>query len=213
MKNNKKRTKRLAILLACILVPLGAFGFGYFLNKYKVEKQIAQTLTVEGSIGGTIADTNLNISEIVPGDIISQSIELNSTSTAPSLIRVKIAPTWEGLSSSNNIKLIYEDGVTVNNEIEDNKNEYWYKCDDGYLYYIGTVTDNKNMKLVKGIQFLGGESDEDANKYQDKKLTINVTMDMIQSKYGAFQHRWNVNDEELKNKLKGLCEEPDEVFE
>ena len=37
-----------------------------------------------------------------------------------------------------------------------------------------------DMELVKGIKFLGGTDDTDANKYQGKNLKIKVTMDMIQ---------------------------------
>ena len=65
------------------------------------------------------------------------------------------------------------------------------------------------MQLVKGIKFLGGTNDEDANKYQGKNLKINVTLEMIQCKYAPFKTRWTEveKDGELYNKLNALCPE------
>lgn len=209
---NKKRYKRLAIVLACILIPLGTFGFGYFFNQYTGQKKVADTLTVKGGIGGTLADKEIDIAEIVPGDTINQSIQLNSTSTAPSLIRVKIEPKWSDGLSSNNIKLIYGDNIAVSNKIESGKTDYWYECSDGYLYYINSITE-KDFDLIKGIQFTGGTDDEDANKYQGKSLNIKVTMDIIQSKYAPFKTRWGVKDKDLEEALISVCSEADTKVE
>ena len=71
------------------------------------------------------------------------------------------------------------------------------------------------MQLVKGIKFLGGTNDEDANKYQGKNLKINVTLEMIQCKYAPFKTRWKETEGNitLYNKLKGLCPEADTKVE
>ena len=71
------------------------------------------------------------------------------------------------------------------------------------------------MQLVKGIKFLGGTNDEDANKYQGKNLKINVTLEMIQCKYAPFKTRWTEVKEgtNLYNKLNALWPEADTKVE
>ncbi|MDD5878172.1 MAG: hypothetical protein PUC84_03135, partial [Clostridiales bacterium] len=135
--------------------------------------------------------------------------------TAESLMRVKIEPNWVDVDNPeiSNIKIVYADNV-VKKDLNSSENNYWYKYGD-YLYYIGTVTDNSEMELVKGIQFLGGVDDEEANKYQGKNLKINVTLDMIQCKYAPFKTKWKETEGNitLYNKLKGFCPEADTKVE
>ena len=115
-------------------------------------------------------------------------------------------------------KLEQREIVYANNVVKDNlnsdENNYWYKYGD-YLYYIGKVTKQDAMQLVKGIKFLGGTNDEDANKYQGKNLKINVTLEMIQCKYAPFKTRWTEVKEgtNLYNKLNALCPEADTKVE
>lgn len=210
---NKKRSKRVAIVLACILIPVGAFGFGYFFRNHKVNKQVANTLTVDGSIGGSIVENiTPNTIGIVPGDIINETINIAPNATTDSLLRVKIDPSWEGGQNAkslttSNLKIIYADGVRVSEEFDSNNGDYWFKANDGYLYYMNPVKSTQSdMKLVKGIKFNGGTDDADANKYQGKQLNINVTMDMVQCKYDAFVEKWNMSkDSNLKSELKNIC--------
>ena len=173
-------------------------------------------MTVDGSIEVTTTrETEVSLAGIVPGDTINKTINIKPDSTAESLMRVKIQPNWEGVESPNisNIKIVYADNA-VKEELNSSENNYWYKYGD-YLYYIGTVTDNSEMELVKGIQFLGGVDDEEANKYQGKNLKINVTLDMIQCKYAPFKTKWKETEGNitLYNKLKGFCPEADTKVE
>ena len=80
-KRNKKRTaKRIAIILAFILLPVGAFGFGYFFKDTSQDKQLSHTLTVDGNI--ISEDINVNSNGIVPGDSISVPISIKPNSIA-----------------------------------------------------------------------------------------------------------------------------------
>ena len=209
--NNSKKAKRLVIATLCALIPVGALGFGYFTGgDEKKDIQIANTLTVDGSIEVTTTrETEVSLDGIVPGDTINKTINIKPDSTAESLMRVKIQPNWEGVESPNisNIKIVYADNA-VKEELNSSENNYWYK-EGNYLYYIGKVTTQDAMQLVKGIKFLGGTNDEDANKYQGKNLKINVTLEMIQCKYAPFKTRWTEveKDGDLYNKLNALCPE------
>lgn len=173
-------------------------------------------MTVDGSIEVTTTrETEVSLAGIVPGDTINKTINIKPDSTAESLMRVKIQPNWEGVESPNisNIKIVYADNA-VKEELNSSENNYWYK-EGNYLYYIGKVTTQDAMQLVKGIKFLGGTNDEDANKYQGKNLKINVTLDMIQCKYAPFKTRWTEVKEgtNLYNKLNALCPEADTKVE
>lgn len=216
MGKENKKIKRLVIALVCVLIPLGALGFGYFTGGDSAEKQSANTLTVKGSIEGTIKDSvKLNPDGIVPGDTINETINIKPDATAESLMRVKIKPEWEDVADSNtsNIKIVYVDDA-VKTDLNLTENNDWYE-EGEYIYYIGKVTQQDAIELVKGIKFLGGTSDDDANKYQGKSLKINVTLEMIQCKYAPFKTKWTEVEEgsELYNKLKDLCPEADKNVE
>ena len=201
----KKRSKKIALVLACFLIPAATFGVGYFLKQYTLDKAVAKTLIVEGNIGGTISEQNIKTDNIVPGDTIYKSIAFTSISTAPSLIRAKIEPVWEGNLSSENLELVYSDGVKVKESIISGETAYWYKHSDGYFYYMGPVKQKSDIKLVKGFKFNGGTDDKDANEYQNKGLNIKITMDIIQSKYSPFEEKWNIKGSNLADELKNLC--------
>lgn len=217
---NKKKTRRVAIVLACILIPLGAFGFGYFFKQDKVsEKKVTHTLTVDGNIEGTIKNTvEANTAGIVPGDTVDETINIKPSATTPSLLRVKIEPAWYNNDTKtdlkvSNIKFIYANDI-VKDVFTTETNDYWYN-DGTYLYYMDSVeTKDSAKELVKGIKFLGGTDDTDANKYQGKNLKITVTMDMIQCKYAPYKTRWGINkSSDLYSKLEALCPEADKSVE
>lgn len=217
---NKKKMKRIAIALACILVPLGALGFGYFIGGDKaIDKEVANTLTVDGKIEGSVVNTqDANTDGIVPGDTISKTINIKPNATAPSLLRVKIEPSWynedsETTLSVSNIKFIYANDV-VKNDFTTSGKDYWYKNGD-YLYYMDSVTTREEaMELVKGIKFLGGSDDTNAKDYQGKNLKITITMDMIQCKYAPYKTKWGlISNSELYKKLEALCPNANESVE
>lgn len=215
---NKRKNRRIAIALSCILIPLGALGFGYFIGGDKaVDKEVGNTLTVDGKIEGTVVNTqDTNIDGIVPGDTISKTINIKPNATAPSLLRVKIEPSWYNGDSKttlpvSNIKFIYTNDI-VKNDFTMSRKDYWYKCDDGYLYYMDSVTTRqKAMELVEGIKFLGGSDDTNAKEYQGKNLKITITMDMIQCKYAPYKMKWGIKESSvLYSKLEALCPKADE---
>lgn len=211
---NKKRIGRIAIVFALISISFGALGFGYFVGGDNKESKVANTLTVDGSIEGSVVNTQkTNTDGIVPGDTIYKTINIKPNATAPSLLRVKIEPIWDNGKnttslSGSNIEFIYSDGI-VKEDFNTSGNDYWYKNeDDGYLYYMNSVTTKEDaIELVKEIKFTGGDNDTDATAYQGKNLKIKVTMDMIQCKYAPYKTKWKVqSNSDLDKKLEVLCE-------
>ena len=207
---NRKKLRRVTLVLVGILLPVGAFGFGYFYSNKNIDNKVAQTLTVDGNIGGEVVNEMTNIDNIVPGDTINKNINILPKATAPSLLRVKIEPNWYDVDkksdlSVKNIEVLYTDSVEKSFR-EDGSKDYWYKSGE-YLYYMDFVTTkDKAMEIVKGIKFNGGDDDINANQYQGKNLKMVVDLDLIQAKHKAYSAKWGVIDENLKAKLDKLCE-------
>ena len=124
-KNNKNKiVKRIAMVLLCILIPVGAFGFGYFFKNVEGNKDVTHTLTVDGSIKGIDSqNVECDTDGIVPGDSVNVPISIQPNSTTESLLRVKVKPYWmskdgtESDLSNKNLKVI---DVNVSDTIIDN---------------------------------------------------------------------------------------------
>ena len=198
---SKKKTRRVAIVLACILLPVGAFGFMYFWKEDSKDNQVANTLSVNGNITGSITENaDVDTTGMVPGDQVKATININPTSTEDSLLRVKVEPYWKNKDSdgnrldNSNLKLIEDTLVEL-----DMSEGSWYKSKD-YYYYIGAVgKDTKNeISLIKGIELLPSDS---ANKYQNNQVGIKVTMEIVQARGKVYKTKWNLdsnNESDLK---------------
>ena len=210
MRRSKKKLRYMAIVLALIFLPIGAFTLGYFFKNETIDaKTEGNTLTVDGSLDGTFK-TDTTVGNLVPGDTINKSIVLKPKCTAPSLLRVKVEPYWEGMDKadnskdSNNIKIGYNEDIILKEVLEDG-NGYWYKHTDGYIYYIGEIKEGTpDINFVENIKF---EGISEINKYQGKTLKMNVSMELVQSKHNAFESAWQISDRDLKTKLKSITTE------
>lgn len=202
---SKKRTRKVALVLVGILLPLGTFGLGYFFKQDSIPtKKLGNTLVVDGEISGTLKDDALDTTGLVPGDSINKTIEINPNCTAPSLLRVKVNPYWSD-SENDSSNIITKFNIKYSSELNSDKNEpYWYKDNDGYLYYIGIIDENiSNIDLVNGFALDTGDN---VNEYQGKNIKVEVGLDVIQAKHNAYEQKWGVTNKELKVKLNELCE-------
>ena len=196
-----KKVKKTAILLAFMLIPVGAFGFMYFWKEDIRDSQVANTLSVNGNITGSITENaDVDTTGMVPGDQIEATINISPTSTEDSLLRVKVEPYWKNkgndgqILDNSNLKLIEDNLVKL-----DMSEGTWYKNKD-YYYYIGTVGKDKKSEigLIKGIEFLPSDN---ANKYQNNQVGIRVTMEIVQARGKVYKTKWNLdsqNDSDLK---------------
>ena len=98
--------------------------------------------------------------------------------------------------SNKNLKLLEVDSVQ-----KDLSEFSWYKEGD-YYYYIGKVNkENNNINLIKGIEFLALNHENEINKYQSKGIGIEVIMEMVQCNGNAYRTKWN-SDNQMTNTLK-----------
>ena len=206
---SKKKLRRVTLVLVGILLPIGAFGFGYFFKQDNKNSQVAHTLSVDGDIKGSITENvTTDATGIVPGDQVSATIDIQPLSKSDSLLRVKVRPYWmndEGKENSSldnkNLKLLEVESVK-----DDLSEGSWYK-EGEYYYHIGKVNNkNNNINLIKGIEFLALNDENESyniNDYQNKGIGIEVTMEMVQCSGKGYSVKWNSNNmaQDLKDKL------------
>ena len=182
------------------------FGFNFFSWNGSKESAENQAMTVAGTL------TINQISEaqnLVPGDKICKGVTMNITSSAVSLLRVKVDVYYAEAGSTE---------YTVTTDIEPIKNagDNWLKGSDGYYYYTQGVKNGDTVSLASdGIYFNAAEDeadnkDEDSginmNKYQGKKIKVVANAELVQAKHGVFEKKWGLNSGEIYTKLLAVSE-------
>ena len=199
-----KRFRKVLIVLLAILVPVSiGFGFNFFSGESSDSAE-NQAMTVAGTL--TVNEIK-NAQNLVPGDKICNGVTMNITSSAVSLLRVKVDVYYAEAGSTE---------YTVTTDIEPIKNagDNWLKGSDGYYYYTQGVKNGDTVTLASdGIYFNAAEDeadnkDEDSginmNKYQGKKIKVVANAELIQAKYGVFKDAWGLDqnvDKDIYNKL------------
>ncbi len=105
---------------------------------------------------------------IVPGDVVSKKVSIESDCEHPFYLRVKMV---YGIDSQ---ELSSEDCFKLNiNE------EYWVLHDDGWYYYTGIVNPGETTPNVfSHVEIVGSKVD---NSYIGKTLTLTVNAQAVQS--------------------------------
>ena len=199
-----KRFRKVLIVLLAILVPVSiGFGFNFFSGESSDSAE-NQAMTVAGTL--TVNEIK-NAQNLVPGDKICNGVTMNITSSAVSLLRVKVDIYYAEAGSTE---------YTVTTDIAPIKNagDNWLKGSDGYYYYTQGVKNGDTVTLASdGIYFNAAEDeadnkDEDSginmNKYQGKKIKVVANAELIQAKYGVFKDAWGLDqnvDKDIYNKL------------
>ena len=199
-----KRFRKVLIVLLAILVPVSiGFGFNFFSGESSDSAE-NQAMTVAGEL--TVNEIK-NAQNLVPGDKICNGVTMNITSSAVSLLRVKVDIYYAEAGSTE---------YTVTTDIAPIKNagDNWLKGSDGYYYYTQGVKNGDTVTLASdGIYFNAAEDeadnkDEDSginmNKYQGKKIKVVANAELIQAKYGVFKDAWGLDqnvDKDIYNKL------------
>lgn len=186
-----KRFRKVLIVLLAILLPVSiGFGFNFFSwNGSKSAENQAMT------VAGTLTVNQISESQnLVPQDKICNGVTMNITSSAVSLLRVKV-------------DIYCADSETAETDIAPIKNagDNWLKGSDGYYYYTQGVKNGDIVKLAEdGIYFNGLNDNVDMNKYQGKKIKVVANAELIQAKHGVFKDAWGLDqdvDKDIYNKL------------
>lgn len=189
-----KRFRKVLIVLLAILVPV-SIGFGFNFFSWNDSKELSkEAMTVDGAL--TIKDV-ANAQNLVPGDKICDGVTMDITSSAVSLLRVKV-------------DIYCEDSETAETDIAPIKNagNNWLKGSDGYYYYTQGVKNGDIVKLAEeGIYFNGLNDNVDMNKYQGKKIKVVANAELVQAKHGVFAEKWGLSenkDGDIYTKLKKI---------
>ena len=120
-----KRFRKVLIVLLAILVPVSiGFGFNFFSWNGSKESAENQAMTVAGTLTVNQISESQNL---VPQDKICNGVTMDITSSAVSLLRVKV-------------DIYCEDSETAETDIAPIKNagNNWLKGSDGYTFTSGT---------------------------------------------------------------------------
>lgn len=181
-----KRFRKVLIVLLAILVPV-SIGFGFNFFSWNGSKSAEnQAMTVAGTL--TVNEIS-EAQNLVPGDKICNGVTMNITSSAVSLLRVKI-------------DVYYADSETAETDIAPIKNagDNWLKGSDGYYYYTQGVKNGDIVKLAEdGIYFNGLNDNVDMNKYQGKKIKVVANAELVQAKHGVFAEKWKLSESNNAN--------------
>lgn len=202
-----KRFRKVLIVLLAILVPVSiGFGFNFFSGESSDSAE-NQAMTVAGEL--TVNEIK-NAQNLVPGDKICDGVTMNITSSAVSLLRVKVDIYYAEAGSTE---------YTVTTDIEPIKiaGDNWLKGSEGYYYYTQGVKNGNTVTLASdGIYFNAAEDeadnkDEDSginmNKYQGKKIKVVANAELVQAKHGVFAEKWGLSenkDGDIYTKLKKI---------
>lgn len=201
-----KRFRKVLIVLLAILVPVSiGFGFNFFSGESSDSAE-NQAMTVAGEL--TVNEIK-NAQNLVPGDKICNGVTMNITSSAVSLLRVKVDIYYAEAGSTE---------YTVTTDIEPIKiaGDNWLKGSEGYYYYTQGVKNGNTVTLASdGIYFNAAEDeadnkDEDSginmNKYQGKKIKVVANAELVQAKHSVFADKWGLNSGEIYTKLLAVSE-------
>ena len=181
-----KRFRKVLIVLLAILVPVSiGFGFNFFSwNGSKSAENKAMT------VKGTLTVNQISESQnLVPQDKICNGVTMDITSSAVSLLRVKV-------------DIYCADSETAETDIAPIKNagDNWLKGSDGYYYYTQGVKNGDIVKLAEdGIYFNGLNDNVDMNKYQGKKIKVVANAELVQAKHGVFADKWGLSESNNAN--------------
>lgn len=194
-----KRFRKVLIVLLAILLPV-SIGFGFNFFSWNGSKSAEnKAMTVKGTL--TVNEIK-NAQNLVPGDKICNGVTMNITSSAVSLLRVKVDIYYAEAGSTE---------YTVTTDIAPIKNagDNWLKGSDGYYYYTQGVKNGDTVTLASdGIYFNAAEDeaynkDEDSginmNKYQGKKIKVVANAELVQAKHGVFADKWELSENNNAN--------------
>ena len=182
-----KRFRKVLIVLLAILVPV-SIGFGFNFFSWNGSKESAENKAM--TVAGTLTINQISESQnLVPQDKICNGVTMDITSSAVSLLRVKV-------------DIYCADSETAETDIAPIKNagDNWLKGSDGYYYYTQGVKNGDIVKLAEdGIYFNGLNDNVDMNKYQGKKIKVVANAELVQAKHGVFAEKWKLSESNNAN--------------
>ncbi|XZM46540.1 BsaA family SipW-dependent biofilm matrix protein [Clostridium perfringens] len=201
MKRRKGLVKALLLILIVIsIISVTVLGKGF---------TSIDSINNNFSIGSveTEIDENFDAPKEWDGSNISKLVSIKNTGKNDEFVRVSIIPRWidenenPWTGDSNLIQLnLDEDNVIALNKGD--INNIWVYGEDGYFYYMAKLKSGKSTKeLLKSVE-IKKDSIEDSlkEKYNGKKIKIDVNVEAIQSNEEALIKKWTGINEKIKDK-------------
>ncbi|EIF2087093.1 TPA: BsaA family SipW-dependent biofilm matrix protein [Clostridium perfringens] len=201
MKRRKGLVKALLLILIVIsIISVTVLGKGF---------TSIDSINNNFSIGSveTEIDENFDAPKEWDGSNISKLVSIKNTGKNDEFVRVSIIPRWidenenPWTGDSNLIQLnLDEDNVIALNKGD--INNLWVYGEDGYFYYMAKLKSGKSTKeLLKSVE-IKKDSIEDSlkEKYNGKKIKIDVNVEAIQSNEEALIKKWTGINEKIKDK-------------
>ena len=201
MKRRKGLVKALLLILIVIsIISVTVLGKGF---------TSIDSVNNNFSIGSveTEIDEKFDSPKEWDGSNISKLVSIKNTGKSDEFVRVIIIPRWidenenPWTGDSNLIQLnLDEDNVIALNK--DDINNLWVYGEDGYFYYMAKLKSGKSTKeLLKSVE-IKKDSIEDSlkEKYNGKKIKIDVNVEAIQPNEEALIKKWTGINEKIKDK-------------
>ncbi|EOU1912488.1 hypothetical protein GZ981_002401 [Clostridium perfringens] len=201
MKRRKGLVKALLLILIVIsIISVTVLGKGF---------TSIDSVNNNFSIGSveTEIDEKFDSPKEWDGSNISKLVSIKNTGKNDEFVRVSIIPRWidenenPWTGDSNLIQLnLDEDNVIALNK--DDINNLWVYGEDGYFYYMEKLKSGKSTKeLLKSVE-IKKDSIEDSlkEKYNGKKIKIDVNVEAIQPNEEALIKKWTGINEKIKDK-------------
>lgn len=201
MKRRKGLVKALLLILIVIsIISVTVLGKGF---------TSIDSINNNFSIGSveTEIDENFDAPKEWDGSNISKLVSIKNTGKNDEFVRVSIIPRWidedenPWTGDSNLIQLnLDEDNVIALNK--DDINNLWVYGEDGYFYYMAKLKSGKSTKeLLKSVEIKKGAIEDSLKeKYNGKKIKIDVNVEAIQPNEEALIKKWTGINEKIKDK-------------
>ncbi|MDK0754203.1 BsaA family SipW-dependent biofilm matrix protein (plasmid) [Clostridium perfringens] len=201
MKRRKGLVKALLLILIVIsIISVTVLGKGF---------TSIDSINNNFSIGSveTEIDENFDAPKEWDGSNISKLVSIKNTGKNDEFVRVSIIPRWidedenPWTGDSNLIQLnLDEDNVIALNKGD--INNLWVYGEDGYFYYMAKLKSGKSTKeLLKSVEIKKGAIEDSLKeKYNGKKIKIDVNVEAIQPNEEALIKKWTGINEKIKDK-------------
>lgn len=146
--------------------------------------------------------------KIWDGNKTNKKVSIKNTGKSSELIRVSLIPRWVDenenpwAGDSNLIQLnLNENNLAGLNK--DNIDDLWIDGKDGYFYYMSKLESGSVTKeLLKSVEIKKDSIQNSLKeKYNGKKVKVDVKVEAIQPNKDALIKNWIIIDENIKNKF------------
>ena len=203
--------KKITLMLGVILI-LGAAAISLALFTSKESKN--NEFKVGNIKIGIEENFNENSNEVnnLTTKPVQKEVWIKNTGQNYALVRVIINPQWDEVKNKDGD--IISPITSASNEVQlnfsNNEGNYWIKGNDGYYYYNkvlkpGEITSN----LLESVQLKGNIEENEKKKYENRKLTVNVSSEAIQIMKKYVENdvtKYKINGYESENKFVDIIE-------